>query len=109
MIAPRKRGTVFHADFCIGRVHVVRGSLGVSNRDAAMRLCHRLELALSEGPRSEQWSELRALIPPETFDRFAKYVGAKRKLVPTWKEFRESFELQIDQRLKTKNLAPSTV
>jgi hypothetical protein len=64
MLTVRKRGKTWHTDLLVSRIHVVRGSLGTRNQDAAHRLKHKLETALAEGPRSETWHELRALLPP---------------------------------------------
>ena len=83
MIELRKRGSTFHVDFFLGRRRVVRGSLGTKDRGAAHRLIHRLEMAVAEGPRSSVWSELRPVIPPRTFEKFARYVGVEGKLVLT--------------------------
>ena len=109
MIALRKRGEAYHVDLLIGRVHAVRGALGTRNRDAALRLVHRLELALSEGPRSKLWSELRPLIPHPTFVRFKEYVGVEERLAQTWKDFRDMFESYKRKQLKTGELAIQTL
>lgn len=109
MLRMRKRGQHFHLDLVRGRVHVVRGSLGTGNRDAALRLVHRLEIALSEGPRSPLWPELRNIMPPPTFTRFANLCGVKEKLIPTWEEFRGMVERDMDLRVKLNELEPKTV
>jgi hypothetical protein len=67
MLSLRKRGRAFHADLLVGRNHVVRGSLGTRNQDAARRLIHKLETALAEGAGSSVWRELRATLPHDTF------------------------------------------
>ncbi len=109
MLAVRKRGKAFHADLLVGRVHVVRGSLGTRNQDAARRLVHKLETALAEGPRSIVWHELHALLPEETFDRFAAFVGVKEQPLPMWSDLRKLFSVFTGQRIKIGKLAESTV
>ncbi len=77
VLTVRKRGETFHADLVIRGVHAVRGSLGTRNRDAALRSIHLLDIALWEGPLSAVWAELRIVLPPATFSRFAEFVGFK--------------------------------
>jgi hypothetical protein len=85
MVGLRKRKDTFHIDVLVGGQHAVKGSLGTGNHAAALRLLHRIEIALAEGPRSTLWAELRPVIPYATFTRFTKYVGVKGKFVLTWK------------------------
>jgi len=105
----RRRGKTFHADLLVGRAHVVRGSLGTRNQDAARRLLHRLETALAEGPRSEVWLELRRLLPREIFDRFAEFAGVKEQPLPMWADLRKLFSVFTAQRVKVGKFAESTV
>lgn len=109
MLTPRRRGKTFHADLLVSGAHVVRGSLGTRNQDAARRLVHRLETALAEGPRSEVWLELRTLLPRETFDRFAEFAGVKEQPLPMWADLRTLFSVFAAQRVKIGKLAESTV
>ena len=109
MIALRLRGKTYHADFLTGRVHTLRGSLGTHNHDAALRLAHRLETALSEGTQSSLWTELSTVLPERTFFRFAQYVGVKPRRVLTWPAFLELFESDMNLRGKTGELAANTV
>jgi integrase len=109
MLTVRKRGKTFHADLLVGRVHVVRGSLGTRNQDAARRLIHKLETALAEGPDSPLWYELRTLLPQETFDRFAVFSGVKEQPLPMWTDLWKSFGAFMEQRIKLGKLAGSTV
>lgn len=109
MIALRKRVNTFHVDFLLGRQHVVRGPLGTRNHGAALRLIHRIEIALAEGPRSPVWAELRPVIPHPTFDRFANYAGVEGKLVLTWREFRELFESHKKLQVRLDKLASTTL
>ncbi len=92
-----------------GKVHVVRGSLGTRNQDAARRLIHKLETALSEGPASLLWLELSTLLPRNTFTRFAEFAGVKEQQHPTWSQLRASYEVYANQRIKIGKLAESTV
>jgi integrase len=107
MLTIRKRGSSFHADL-LTRESRVRGSLGTRNQDAARRLIHRLETALSEGAASTLWFELRTLLPRLTFVRFAEVVGFKDRALPTWENLRDSFVAHLQQRIKIDRLSPST-
>lgn len=108
MLEPRKRGKKFHADFSIGHVHLVRGALGTSNAEAARQLIRRLEMAIFQGPRSDLWAELKPVLPPLTYARFANYVGVKNEVAATWVELRDKFFAEMEQRLKIGDLATST-
>jgi integrase len=107
MIAIRKRGKAFHADSLIGEIRL-RGSLGTRNQDAARRLVHKLETALSEGAESPIWLELKTVLPPNTFARFAKFLGVKERQHPTWSQLKESYEAFKKQRIKIGKLEEST-
>jgi integrase len=103
----RKRGRVFHVDFLTG-VTRIRGPLGTRNKDAAHRLTHRLEMALSEGPESAEWPELKAALPTGTYSRFAEFTGVKTRELPTWEGLREAFETHMAQRVKIDKLRETT-
>jgi len=109
MISIRKRGKTYHADLVKGREHSARGSLGTRNEDAARRLTHRLETALSEGPNSSCWPELSKLLPRGTFLRFSSLVGVTEKQLPTWNDLQESFKTHMAQRVKLGKLSANTV
>src|SRR5258707_15890308 len=109
MLTVRRRGKVFHADLLVGRMHVVRGSLGTRNRDAARHLVHKLETALAEGPQSRVWHELSTVLPEVTFDRFAAFVGVNLQPLPMWTDLRTLFSIFRGQRVKIGKLAESTV
>lgn len=109
MLTVNKRGKTWHADLLVGRVHAVRGSLGTRNEDAARRLKHKLEIALSEGSSSLLWHELRTLLPRDTFARFADFAGVKEQPLPTWSDLRELFTVFASQRVQLGKLADSTV
>src|SRR5256885_15171758 len=98
LLTIRKRGKTFHADLMNGNVHVARGSLGTRNQEAARRLIHRLETALSEGQRSAQWSELETLLPTSTYTRFAAFAGVKPVQLPTWDGLKAGFSVFMEQR-----------
>jgi integrase len=108
MLTVRKREKTFHADLVRGHVHVVRGSLGTRNREAAHRLIHKMETALSEGPESPLWRELRALLPEETFSRFADYACVKLRQLPTWEDLKAAFNIHREQRIKLGKFAQSS-
>jgi integrase len=111
-ITLRKRGKAFHADagfvqMATGKTRL-RGTLGTRNGDAAKRIAHRLEIALSEGRDSALWPELKTVIPHETFVRFADYTGWREKQLPTWAALRESFDVHLSQRIAVGKLQEST-
>jgi hypothetical protein len=108
MISIRKRGKGFHADLMKGKVHVVRGSLGTRNQDAARRIVHMLETAIAEGPLSSLWPGLGGILPYETFGRFAEYAGVKERQIPTWGQLQDSFKIDMEQRVKLGTLRQST-
>jgi integrase len=109
MISIRKRSKTYHVDCVKGRSHSARGSLGTRSKDAAHRLAHSLEIAISEGPNSSYWPELSKLLPRRTFLRFASLVGATETRLPTWKDLLETFEAHMAQRVKLGSLSPNTV
>lgn len=109
MISIRKRSKTYHVDCVKGRSHSVRGSLGTRSKDAAHRLAHSLEIAISEGPNSSYWPELSKLLPRRTFLRFASLVGATETRLPTWKDLLETFKAHMAQRVKLGSLSPNTV
>ena len=68
-----KRGSTYHFDAVLGNKRV-RCSLGVSDPKAASRLANRVQFALSDGPRSSVWSELRTALPVSSFKRLTQGV-----------------------------------
>jgi integrase len=109
MLSLRKPRKVFHVDAMLGGVHVVRGSLGTRNNEAAVRMRNLLEVALVEGPTSGRWSEVRGLLPVATYLRFAKFLGIKDRQVPTWSDLERSFRGHLEQRRMIGKLAESTI
>ena len=108
MLSLRKPTKVFHVDAMVGGVHAVRGSLGTRNQEAARRICHRLEMALVEGPTSPLWGELRGLLPAATYLRFAKYLSITERKVPTWVDLRQRVRAHLEQRRRIGRLQEST-
>ncbi len=109
MIQLRKRGRTCHADYMIGRKHVVRGTLGTRREDVALRLAHRLEIAIAEGPGSSVWPEIAKVLPQATYRRFAHHIGVQEKFVATWAELRKTYEAYLDQRLAIGDIAKNSV
>ncbi len=109
MLTVRKRGKTYHVDFMKGHVHVIRATLGTRSKEAAYSLKRRLENAMAEGAASPLWAELSAVLPHETYVRFATYVGVKEAQVVTWSELREKFEKDMQQRLEIGDLALNSV
>jgi integrase len=107
MMAIRKRGRGFHADWRIGEVRV-RGSLGTRNRDGALSLAHQLETALSEGGTSVLWPKLRDTLPQSTYRRFADVVGVKDRTDPIWTDLANAFKTHLEQQKIIGKLQKST-
>ena len=107
MLSVRKRGRGFHVDLLKGDVRL-RGSLGTRNGDAARRVAHKLETAISEGSASALWLELRSMLPLATFVRFADLAGVKEQRLPTWHDLHDAFKTEMDQRIKIGKLQGST-
>jgi integrase len=108
MVKPRKRGKVWHVDAMLAGAHVVRGSLGTSNKDAAYRISRRIETALVEGPTSALWGELCRVLPADTYLRFAKYLSITELKVPTWIDLRQKVRAHLEQRRRIGKLQEST-
>ena len=106
-MAIRKRGKGFHADLVIADVRV-RGSLGTRNYGVALRRIHQLETALSEGGTSVVWAQLRDLLPPSTYCRFADVVGVRDRPVPRWADLAGAFKAHLEQRKNIGKLQSST-
>ena len=109
MIVLRRRGKTFHADLMNGKLHVVRGSLGTRNQEAARRMLHRLEIAISEGTQSRIWLELKDVLPRPTYSRFADFIGVQERRPPRWKDLLGSFTSFMEQQLSLGKLQESTV
>lgn len=108
MIAVRKRGNIFHLDLNIGPLHPVRGTLGTRTHAVALRLSHRIEMALAEGPCSTIWTELRPTIPSGTFAQLTTYAGVEPKVTGTWEELCDLFEANRKHKFKIGELAETT-
>jgi integrase/recombinase XerD len=109
VIVLRQRSKTFHADLMDGRLHVVRGSLGTRNQDAARRILHRLEIAISEGNQSKMWLELKDVLPCPTYSRFADFVGVQEKQPIRWKFLLGSYMSFLGQQITLGKLRESTV
>jgi integrase len=107
MLKVHKRGRAYHLDLRTGVIRV-RCSLGTKNQDAARRLAHRLEIALSEGGDSSLWPELKILLPQSTYIRLARLVGVRERQSLTWGDLQEAFIAHMEQRTKIGKLQDST-
>lgn len=105
MLTLRKRGKMCHVD---SREHTLRGTLGTRNEDAANHMIHRLEIALSEGPRSTLWPELSSVLPPPTYLRFAKLVGVKESQQYKWDDLLQSYRNRMDLRIRINKFRESS-
>ncbi|SRR6266567_285166 len=108
MLTLRKRGRNYHVDMLAGVSPRIRASLGTRNQNAALRLLHRLEIAISEGPNSQLWAELKKLLPAATYSSFAAYVGVKELPEPTWTDVDSAFRAFLNQRIALGKLREST-
>ncbi len=107
MLNVHKRGHAYHVDFRTGVIRV-RCSLGTKNLDAACRVVHRLEIALSEGRDSLFWPELKTSLPHQTYSRLAQLVGVRERRAPTWRDLQEAFAAYMEQRMGIGKLQNST-
>lgn len=105
----RRRGKSYHVDYSVGRRHQVRGSLGTRNCAAARTVQNRLELAIAQGPQSTIWSELRPVLPPDTFRRFVGHFGLPEMRFATWRELRDQFEAYKQQQVSMNRHSIRTV
>ena len=93
----------------VGERERLRLSLGTANGDAAQLWFGKIERALAEGPTSLLWRELRALLPPETFEKLAAICGH----IPdgpraTWQDLADKFTSWSAQRVALGKLRDST-
>jgi integrase len=107
MLTLRKRGRAYHLDGLMGKFRV-RGALGTGSQESARQLLHKLERAISNGPDSSEWPELKVILPPATYVRIANLLGVKLKQEPTWAELRESFKTHLAQQVFIGNIQRST-
>lgn len=107
MLSVRKRSRSFHVD-CLTTSARLRGSLGTRNQEAARRLAHRLETAMSEGAASNLWLELKQVLPPSTYARFAEAAGVKERPLASWNDLRELFMAHLTQKITIGKLSQAT-
>jgi integrase len=91
----------------------LRLSLGTSNNDAAQILAGKIDRALAGGPTSTLWTELRAVLPPETFQYLAAIVGYVDEVKPesprhTWTDLAEKFAAWTVKRVALDKMRAST-
>lgn len=120
----KKRGKVFRLEGRAGDVANVRSrrgagererirlSLGTANGSAALFLHARIERALGEGPQSTVWSDLRTVLPPDTFEKLAAIAGHEpdQQAAPecTWTDLVARFKGWMSQRVALDKLREST-
>ena len=107
MITIERRGRKYYV-YLYEKGIRVRGSLGTRNRDAALRLTHKIETAIAEGQDSALWLELQTRLPFRTYKNFSDYAGVKPKQLPTWEDLKAGFAVFREQRVKLGKLAQST-
>ena len=100
-----KRDHRYHYDAVVFGQRL-RCALGVSNREAAIRLENKITFALADGPKSAVWNELRFSLPPTTFRSLTAKAGVP--LPPSLKEFETKVFANLDARYKLGEIAVST-
>jgi integrase len=83
------------------------------NGNAAQLLHSNIERAMAEGPDSLLWTKLRALLPPETFQKLASIAGhdPEKTTAPpqfTWQDLEEKFKSWSSQRVALGKMRDST-
>ncbi len=97
MIQTRKRGPVYHIDYIVGS-NRLRGSLGTKDRKVASHLKSRIEVSMAEGSKSAGWSDLRRVLPAETYHRFSSHAGLAKHAESTWSGLVSIFWKDCDRR-----------
>lgn len=110
MLKLRQRGDTYHVDSGEDNQKArVQASLATKNRDMALRIIHRLELAISEGPKSSIWPEFERTVPPETYIKFATKHGVQAKAELLWAELLEMYRQQMERKREAAKMAAATV
>src|ERR1700730_1453670 len=117
----RKRGGTYRLEVRYGeRARPTSGererltlSLGTSNGGAAEVTFNKIERALTAGPSSLLWRELRTVLPPETFAKLAQAAGDEPEQtaeVPrhTWQDLSSKFAAWASQRVALDKMRDST-
>jgi integrase len=107
MITAEKRGRKYCVCF-YDKTYRLRGPLGTRSNEVALRLIHKIEIALAEGRDSLLWQELQTLLPQSTYKRFSDHAGVKPKQQPTWEDLPADFSVFREQRVRLGKLAQST-
>jgi integrase len=105
-----QRGKRYQLAGCSGGRRI-RVSLGTANESYAADLKRDIVNALTRGNDSQFWPEIKRVLSPQSFRTLAEIAGYKEPTVPaipTWKELRAAFTLQMNQRVAIGKLAHST-
>jgi type 1 fimbriae regulatory protein FimB len=103
----------FRLDGWLGRERV-RLALRTERKADALRITHKIEMALAEGNSSTLWEELLDQLPRITFDKFAGHVGWRRLTKPieppksTWEQLRTNYNAKLAKEFAKGNLREST-
>jgi integrase len=107
-----KRET-FRLDGWLGKERV-RLALRTERKADALRITHKIEIALAEGNSSTLWEELRDQLPGITFAKFAGFVGWQEPTEPvappksTWEQLRTDYSAKLAKEIAKGNLREST-
>lgn len=113
----RQRGSVYWLEGRIGEKRPGRArerlrlSLGTRNRHNAALTIGMVERALSQGPDSGCWPELRRILPERSFKKLAAIVGygeRQNPTPPTWSELVERFSAEVKRRIVLGKFREST-
>lgn len=107
MIRTLKRGSAYHIDCQVGE-NRLRGALGTKDKGVAGRLRIRIEMAMVEGSKSENWAELRKTLPASTFSRFAGAYSVPKEAYASWAGLVSIFRTECEGRIKLGKMARST-
>lgn len=97
MISTRKRGPIYHVDYIVGS-NRLRGSLGTKDKNVASRLKSRIEVSMAEGSKSAGWSDLRRVLPADTYHRFSSHAGLAKHAESTWSGLLSIFWKDCERR-----------
>lgn len=110
MLKLRQRVDTYHVDSGEDDAKTrIQASLSTKNRDTALRLIHRLETAIAEGPASNIWPELERTLPPECYRKFAGRYGVKPKIDLSWAELLKLYRQQLTRKQEAGKVAASTI
>ena len=110
MLSLRKRGRKYWLEGRLG-IRRIQASLGTRNHDAALLSKNRIERALVEGAASEEWPQLRKLLPETLFGKLAalvEYVEKPKQRSNEWEDLNKAFSAESERRITLGKLRQTT-